>query len=524
MLWDEFQTLPVFNDDFVYVAQARSWPVALAHLFEPHNAHVVPVFRIWTFALVTISGRLVNLPVVFATAGYLGLIAAMLVLGLVVARETRQPAVGLAAMSVLGISTVIHPAATWFSASQALWAGTAILVTLAFLRSWCESGGTRRLIPVAVTALLAPTIWTGGLLAGPAAIAYLASKKSLRNRVPVLVAGVILCSIALILVANRGQLGGAQLVWEKRSDVYPRPVQAVLHTAQALVEVCICGNLGLDVKTTPRQAVALLFALGAFYVWTRRSHPQWNALESTGAVIALGSYLLIFFFRGNQPYSSLRVLSWYNAIPQMGSILFFAGWWSALNPQGTKSQRMSLGQAPVVVVFVLVFCLMQLPRAAHHLIELAPQFAAGELQLFPSNELLAGRARYFKIEFHDRQRRALGRLDRLDALLSDLKASPETLRDVFGGVRFPGLDENQPGCDVFNLLTPRPRNDEARPELAARTTLLIDLLRPEPEPNPPWLEPKHPTTKEKTSRTIDAPAFAPSASSIPQHRLEDKRP
>ena len=138
----------------------------------------------------------------------------MLVLGLVVARETRQPAVGLAAMSVLGISTVIHPAATWFSASQALWAGTAILVTLAFLQSWCKSGGTRRLIPVAVTALLAPAIWSGGLLAGPAAIAYLASKKTLRNRVPVLVAGVMLCSIVLILVANRGQLGGAELVWE----------------------------------------------------------------------------------------------------------------------------------------------------------------------------------------------------------------------------------------------------------------------------------------------------------------------
>ena len=284
----------------------------------------------------------------------------------------------------------------------------------------------------------------------------------------------------------------------KRSDVYPRPVQAVLHTAQALVEVCICGNLGLDVKTTPRQAVALLFALGAFYVWTRRSRPQWNALESTGAVIALGSYVLIFFFRGNQPYSSLRVLSWYNAIPQMGSILFFAGWWSALNAPGTEPQRMSLGQAAAVVVLVFVFCLMQLPRAVNHLIELAPPFTADEAQLFPGTELLAGRAWYFKIEFHDRQLRALERLDRLDTLLSELSASPETLRDVFGGVRFPGLDENQPGCDVFSLLTPRRRNADARAELAARSAILIDLLRPEPQPNPPRLEPKHPAPQGKT--------------------------
>ena len=226
--------------------------VALAHFFEPHNAHVVPVFRLWTYALVTISNRLVNLPFIFAAAGYLGLIAAMLVLGLVVARETHQPAVGLSAMAVLGVSTVIHPVVTRFSASQALWAGTAILLTLAFLQLWCKAGGTRRLIPVALTALMAPTIWTGGVLAGPAVIAYLASKKSLRNRVSIFtLTGVTLCSLVLILAVNLGQLGGAQLVWEKRLDVYPRPVQAVLHTAQALVEVCVCGNLGLDVKTTP---------------------------------------------------------------------------------------------------------------------------------------------------------------------------------------------------------------------------------------------------------------------------------
>ena len=47
--------------------------------------------------------------------------------------------------------------------------------------------------------------------------------------------------------------------------------------------------------------------------------PGWNALEASGAFIALGGCLLVFFFRGNLPYSNLRAYGWYHAIPQIGS-------------------------------------------------------------------------------------------------------------------------------------------------------------------------------------------------------------
>ena len=143
------------------------------------------LFRSFAYGRVfflTISGGLANLPAVFARSSYAGLIAAMLALAWVVGRETRQPAAGLLAMAILGLSTVTHPAVTWFSASQALWAATAILVSIALAQAWAEKGGAPRLAAVGGAIFLAPAVWSGGLVAGPAAIAYLSFKDGRRSR------------------------------------------------------------------------------------------------------------------------------------------------------------------------------------------------------------------------------------------------------------------------------------------------------------------------------------------------------
>ena len=141
VLADELRDFFLHADDFEYIARSRDWPTTQAHLFEPHNTHVVPIFRVWTFVLVNLTGQLKDLQKVFAAAGYLALAASMTVMGWLVARETRQAATGLSAMAILGISTVTHPAVTWFSAGQALWAGVAILLTIARRRAGLKNGG-----------------------------------------------------------------------------------------------------------------------------------------------------------------------------------------------------------------------------------------------------------------------------------------------------------------------------------------------------------------------------------------------
>jgi hypothetical protein len=495
ILRDDLRDFALLRDDFAYVARSRDLPTLWDHLLEPHNTHVVPIFRLWTFMLVVLAGRLEYLPTAFAVSSYLGLIAAMLVMGHVVARETGQPAAALAAMTIVGISTVTHPAVTWFSASQALWAGTAALVTVALAQDWAAKGGAFRLAAVASGALLAPAVWTGGLVAGPAAIAYICTRKSLRARGPVLVvAGFTLAAILLILALSQLQIRGAGIVWERHAGLWPRPIQALLHTSQALVEVCGFANLGVDAATTSTQALALLFGLAVLHAWSRGGLGRITPLEASGATIAVGGCLLVFAFRGNLPYSSLRTLAWYHAIPQLGAILFAVGWWTALFTR--KPGRLTLGQAAGVLGLVVVFCLIQVPRAKQQLVQGAPPFSPGEDLTFPSLDFQAARARYFKAEFHDRQVRALARLDRVDRLLANLGASPQTLRDAFGPIAIPGIHEKQlETTDALGLLRPRPRNAYAGAALAARTAELIDLLRPEPPPDRPWLNPDDATAR-----------------------------
>ena len=212
LLWAELRDFWLWLDDFDYIGQSRDWPTAHAHLLEPHNAHVVPIFRLWTFVLVTLAGRLANLPFVLAFASYLGLVASMLAMGYVVARETSQAAAGLSAMAVLGLSTVSHPAVTWFSAGQALWAGTAILVTIALAQSSSEKRGAIRLAAVALATILAPAVWSGGLLAGPAAVAYLGFNKKRNRAAPALVLTAITIGSALfILSLSHGQIRAPKL-------------------------------------------------------------------------------------------------------------------------------------------------------------------------------------------------------------------------------------------------------------------------------------------------------------------------
>lgn len=133
-------------------------------------------------------------------------------------------------------------------------------------------------------------------------------------------------------------------------------------------------------------------------------------------------------------------------------------------------------------------------RAQLQIITLAPPFAPNEAAAFPTSELRLTRALYYKDEVHRRQVRAL-RLDRVDRILARAGASPELLRDVFGRVLIPGIAEKQYGIDAFTLLVRRPGNDSLRDALSPARSEIMDLLQPEPEPVPFWLDPDDPLAR-----------------------------
>jgi hypothetical protein len=352
------------------------------------------------------------------------------------------------------------------------------------------------LAAVALAALAAPAIWSGGLAAGPAAVAYLAVKRPSRARGAALLLVVIaIAATAMIVVAARTYLLTAGVAWGGHRGLWLRPVRGILHTAQTLVEVCLLGNLGLEATTTPAQDVAILAGLIGLHSLSRGGWRRINPLEAAGAMIALGGGLIEYTFRGNMPYQSARILGWYYAIPQLGALLFAAGWWTAVFP--VRPGRISRGQAAALLGLIVGLCAAHLPRAQRFLLNGAPPFAPGEESAFPTTELRLARARYYKAETRERQVRTLARLDRLDRILARSGASPDDLRDRFGRVLVAGMSTEDLRTDTFSLLVPRPRSEQALHALATYGAEIAELLQPEPEPVPFWLDPS-----DKVSRAV----------------------
>jgi hypothetical protein len=502
LMSDDLRYFILTGDDFAYVADALDWSIVRAHLFKPHNAHVVPLFRLWTYALVSIAGRLERLPDVFGPASYLGLVVAMILTGFLAARESGRTAVGLAAMILLGVSTVERPAVAWYSAGQALWAGAAIVLTVILARSWSVHGGAWRLGLVVLGALAAPAIWSGGLMAGPTAMAYLWSRRALKSRaVLLLLAGVSAAAVLLVTVISRSQIAGNRLVWEVRKELWPRPIQAVFHTAQAIIESLVLGNFGLDAFTTHWQAVVIVLGLVGLWAWSRGWVPRFNSLEATGATIVVGSYLLVYFFRGNFPYSSLREVDWYNATPQIGAVLFAVGWWSGLRPvRPSDNGRLTRGEAIALLGLAGFCCVIQVPRAERSLIRRAPEMSDWESQLMPVPDLQRVRALYFKEEIRDRQVRAFARLDRAQAFIGRLGTGPKRLREVFGRVLVPGIPERQISTDAFSVLRLPPDHPDVKSDPERLHEALDSLIQPEAEPRPPWLLRSEPWPRPASKR------------------------
>jgi len=488
---DDLRFFALFGDDFAYIAESRDATTTLNNLLAPHNTHVVPLFRLWTFALVALAGHLANLQAVFGAASYVGLVSAMLAVGQLVMKEFSRAGVALTVMAGLGVSTVVMPAVTWYSAGQALWAGAAVVVTLVLVRNWSLKGGGWRFALAVLGAALAPAIWAGGHVAGLAGAAYLGATGQSRCRRPALaLVGVAASAILLELVLVRREIQETTIIWEHRRELWPRPIQGVLHTAQAVIEALLFGNLGLDTITTPLQASTLTLGLVGLWAWSRGGWRRVMPLEAAGAAIVLFGYLMPYTFRGNLPFSSLRSAGWYHAIPQIGAVLLAAGWWVGLTPLPAQSdpRRLTRRGALIVLGLILLLSQMQTPRAERFLLAEAPPMTASEKQKFPIAELQRLRALYFREDHRDRQFRHLARLDAAQRVCARLRIGPGTIRREFGRILMPGISELQGQSDVVSIMAFP--NDAGEMAPAAVRSALGSLLPPEPAPRPAWLSPK----------------------------------
>jgi hypothetical protein len=487
------------SDDFAYVGASRTLARAASNLFVPHNTHIVPAWRLLTWAVVAWSGTLARLPETLAVASYGILVAVMLLTGRIVARESGRTAAGLAAMAAVGTTSLMGPSVCWYSAGQTLWAGFGILAALWYAQCWRRARRIAALPLSAASAMLAGWFWTIGHMAGPVAAIYLWLDGRRRCRWGALapLAGTAL-AVGLSLLLGAGKIDSTVSFHGRSTAEAADPIQGALHTAQAIPENLILGNLGLRAQTTQAQGVMLTLAVAALWIarrWRQGGPRAFNPLELSAAALVLGSYLVEWTVRGYFDFKFLRTLNmvnivpWYDAIPQVGAVLFAAGWW--MGPRGEVASGRAAARRPVsragaLAILGLVALLVVLNRPRMDLLwrKNVPPLLESERKQFPILRLQSMRASALLLDRADRQRRHLRRLDLAQRAIDGMGLSERAVHRAFGRLDLPDLPEVYDAI-VLLAFPDRPRSDD--PALA-RSALAPYFLMEE-EPRPPWIDP-----------------------------------
>jgi hypothetical protein len=517
----------LFSDDVPYISASCNWNRTLSNLFVPHNTHVVPAWRVLTWALLRTAGSLERTPEVLAVASYSILIAVMMLTARLVARETGRTAIGLVAMALVGTTSVMLAPVTWYSAGQTLWAGCGIVATLLYAQSYRRTASPAALALAGVAAAIAGWLWTIGHVAGPAAAVYLWTSGGRRCR-RAAIAPIAATALAVGLTLG---LGGRHI--DSTISFHGRdlrtaadPVQGLLHTCQAIPENLVFANLGLSVRTTASQGVLLSLCL--FLVWSQRAwftranesgERLFAPLEWTGGTVVIAAYLVEWTFRGYMNYQYLRtinlrfVVPWYDAIPQIGAVLLMVGWWNRRGKNPGKASKAPRSSAPTQLEWLGVCLLVALliglnrPRVDRLVRATVGPLQASDRKIFKIEELQTMRATVLLIDRSRWQRRHLSRLDQCEEKAGQMGWGRDAIREAFGHRFIPGLGEHLPAgkyneYDAAALLDLPEKGSPA--DLRTVRTVLAELYAVEREPRPIWLYPneKWPPPEEEV-RTSD---------------------
>jgi hypothetical protein len=376
------------------------------------------------------------------------------------------------------------------------------------------------LILAMISAVLAGCFWTIGHLAGPVTAVYLWADG--RRRCRLAAAGPLaasLIAVAICLVVTSSRMDAKFSFHGRGAREAIGPVQGLSHTAQAVTENLVFGNLGLAVSTTPAQGAILTLALCALWLRGRASGPfdlrspltslrnqKWTLrpLECAGAALVLGSYLMEFTFRGYMEYRYLRtvnlrfIVPWYSAVPQIGAVLWLAGWWAAetmeTNAQLEPERRprfLSRWGGLGIAVLICTMVLLHRPRVDYLVRSSVPPLLPSEQQYWPIARLQMMRANILLQFQANWQHATLGRLDRAETLAKRAGIGRDVIRSAFGHPALPASvvvlrPEMYNLYDTIALLDLPEQGSAVHPRIVREE--LKDFFAEVEEPRPPWLQ------------------------------------
>ncbi len=492
LYWDELATYRLSGDDFVYLARSRTLTDLSKHLFTPHNAHVVPLFRIVFYLLVQMSGSLANLATTFAICSFTLAAAVSLATRRFIARETGSDGLGLAACAAIAFSTNLEAAVVWFSAGQALWAGLLIVFMLISLQTWKLGGSNAFAAIAAACACGSPLFWSGGYIAGPVGFAYLRFRddepKTRRAAVLMLAASILVAGAIAIVAANR------QGFLEPKGDlsfILTHIHRGILHTCQGFIELLILGNLGLDVETGAIQS--FMFTLFCILIWLRFKSKRFRPtpLEAAGATTAILGLWLPYTFRSAEPFALLRGLGWYAAIPQIGAALFVIGAIDSARPRNRgERSHLTVKLCLLVIALLVAATAIVKPRADRYFLADVPPLTGYERDRFASEGLKLVRARAIAELRAGRQSAFLRRLNQIEITARKHHLSRQGVRATIDPPPPPGMPHGLQGVDSASLLAlpqTRPNDSEASSRLTGIKLDRVDPFRPDwIPPNETW--------------------------------------
>jgi hypothetical protein len=360
-------------------------------------------------------------------------------------------------MAGVGFTSVLGPALLWYSAGQALAAGTMVLAMVAALQLWRARGHWWLLAIGSLAAMAAPLFWTAGYTAGVVGMAYLwADGRRQCRRAAVIPLVVTIATGLLVRGAGATALAPATGVAVQPFLRLNGFRAAVAHSSQAVCEALVINNLGLDATTTAPQSIALGSLLFVLWVWSRRRSagdastllPSANPMEVAGAVLVAASLGMVFAVRGTETtFGNLRALGWYDAIPELGAVLFAAGWWSGqlASPPPTTIEPPWPRELLAVGVFAGAMLVLQVPRVGRVIFEYDGLAAPGPISGRPRTPAeLTEQAR--------EQRRALAELDRLEQRARQNRSDLAAIRSEVSRICVPGMPGNLHGSSAIDLL------------------------------------------------------------------------
>lgn len=443
----------LYSDDFAYIAASRTFPRTIKHLFTPHNTHISPTWRLTTWALIAAAGRLSRIPDVLGIATYSMLVALMLLTGRLIARETKNAALGLASACMIGVTSLQFTAGTWYSAGQTLWAGFGIIGVLWYLQAWRRSPKVIYLVAAFVTAWIAGGFWSIGHASGPVGAVYLfcdGRPRCKKASIVPLLGSIAAAAVFLGLGAN--QIDASISTSGRSAADATNPIVGVWHTLRAFPEHLILQNLGLEAAVGPIRGLIFTLAFFLIWAWTRRAALRPTALEAAGFTLIFLSYFVELSFRGYLPFSSLRgYVPWYDAIPHLGFVLLIAGWFAAVHPAPIQKNAQIFTNKSIIFVMMLECSLLLIHRTRSDelFVKSLPYLTEPERKALPVLSLRRLRASYLLQDRSLSQRRHLERYEKAEAIARKLGIGLDAIHKALGRGSIPEIPD---AYDSFEML------------------------------------------------------------------------